>query len=107
MGTLKASLVIASFGSSKPYTNHAFDLQVVIDPNTPLPALERPLRYGKLPEIHHTFKPDPTSPPKIITVIFTAAVLSTLPALFITVSQSISLNKRALKVFRAVGILGR
>ena len=44
------------------------------------------MRYGKLPEIHHKFKADPTSPPKIITLIFTAAVLVALPVLITTVS---------------------
>ncbi|KAL6716399.1 hypothetical protein ACLMJK_005966 [Lecanora helva] len=78
-GPLEASLVIASFGSSKPYSSKAFDLSVDRDPG--LPAQEKPLRYGKLPEIHHIFKSDPTSPPKIITLIFTAAVVFALPVL--------------------------
>ena len=57
---------------------------------------ENPLRYGKLPEIHHSFKVDPKSPPKIITLIFTAIVLAALPSLFVIVCMSfiISLNVR-------------
>lgn len=82
-GPLEASLVIASFGSSKPYNSKAFDLEIELE--SPLPAQEKPLRYGKLPEIHHIFKSDPTSPPKIITVVFTAAVVFTLPLLLATV----------------------
>ncbi|KAI4099569.1 MAG: hypothetical protein LQ345_007482 [Seirophora villosa] len=80
--TLSASLIIASFGSSTPYRSPAFDLKVELDPSAPPPSVEKPLRYGKLPEIHHTFKADPKSPPKIITVVFTAAVLATLVSLF-------------------------
>ncbi|CAD6587568.1 MAG: hypothetical protein ASARMPRED_003186 [Alectoria sarmentosa] len=78
---LDASLVIASFGSAKPYNVKAFDLAVEVDSGSPLPASEKPLRYGKLPQIHHIFKSDPNSPPKIITLIFTAAVIAALPVL--------------------------
>lgn len=78
-------LVIASFGSSKPYSNHVFDLKVKLDPNAPFAAPERPLRYGKLPEIRHTFKADPRSPPKIVTLVFAGAVIAALPTLLGTV----------------------
>ena len=83
--SLTASLVIASFGSSKPYEGRAFDFKVEIDPNFPIVSPGKPLRYGKLPEIHHTFKADPKSPPKIITLIFSAAVVAALPTLLVTV----------------------
>ena len=56
------------------------------DPAAPLPSESSPTRYGKLPEIHHTFKSDPQSPPKIITIFFTALVLVALPGLLVTVS---------------------
>lgn len=82
--------MIASFGSSKPYSSKAFDLTVELD--SPLPSQEKPLRYGKLPEIHHQFKADPTSPPKIITVFFTAAVVFTLPVLLATVCSIAQLD---------------
>ncbi|KAL8718421.1 MAG: hypothetical protein Q9225_004449, partial [Loekoesia sp. 1 TL-2023] len=80
--TLSASLVIASFGDSKPYKSPAFDLVIELDPSAPPPLVDKPLRYGKLPEIHHIFKPDPKSPPKIITLVFTGAVVAALPSLF-------------------------
>ena len=83
---LSVSIVIGSFGSTKAYNNHAFDLDLQRDADSSIPPLEKPLRYGKLPEIHHKFKADPTSPPKIITLIFTAAVLAALPILIATVS---------------------
>jgi len=78
---LQASLILASFGSSQPLSKHVFDLVVKVDPNVPQPAYEKPLRYGKLPEIHHIFKPDPTSGPKIISIFFVFAILATVPAL--------------------------
>jgi len=52
-----------------------------LDPNAPQVAPEASIRYGKKPEIHHIFKSDPRSPPKIVTLIFTAAVLGALPVL--------------------------
>ncbi|KAI4276370.1 MAG: hypothetical protein LQ337_002541 [Flavoplaca oasis] len=81
--TSSASLIIASFGSSKPYRNHAFDLKVEFDSSSPPRPFDKPLRYGKLPEIHHIFKPDPKSPPKIITIVFAGAVIAALPSLLI------------------------
>ena len=58
----------------------------------PLPASEKPLRYGKQPEIHHIFKSDPQSPSIIFSLVFTGAILTTLPALFGLVSCSILMN---------------
>ncbi|OAG45394.1 hypothetical protein AYO21_00028 [Fonsecaea monophora] len=78
---LSASIVIASFSTTPGYNSPAFTLQVKTDPNTPAPPAERPLRYGKLPEIHHIFRSDPVSPPKIISLVFLAAVVGTLPLL--------------------------
>ncbi|KAI4174870.1 MAG: hypothetical protein LQ346_008165 [Caloplaca aetnensis] len=91
--TLSASLVIASFGTSKPYRSPAFDIRIELDPSAPPPSVEKPLRYGKLPEIHHIFKSDPKSPPKIITLVFTAAVVVALPALaYVWLSLGANLN---------------
>lgn len=90
---LDATLVLASFGSSLPYNRHVFDLSVRLDPNAPLPAVEKPLRYGKLSDIHHTFKADPKSPPKIITMIFTAAVVAALPLLLGSVRRTLTSGK--------------
>ena len=39
------------------------------------------MRYGKRDEIHHIFRQDPKSPPKIITLVFVAAALAPLPIL--------------------------
>ncbi|MCJ1404653.1 hypothetical protein MMC11_007879 [Xylographa trunciseda] len=78
---LTASLTIASFGSSTPYNKVAFTIKIKRDSGEPISSTEEPIRYGKLPEIHHIFKSDPKSPPKFISVFFTAIVLVALPAL--------------------------
>lgn len=82
---LSASILVASFGETQPFNKRAFNLKLPDDPQAPQKTIEKPLRYGKLPEIHHTFRTDPKSPPKIFTLFFTAAVLVALPALFGTV----------------------
>ena len=89
-GPLDASLVIASFGSSKPYNGKAFDLSVELDSSSPVHTAKTPLRYGKLPEIHHIFKADPKSPPKVITLVFAAAVIAALPILLGAVSAALT-----------------
>ena len=104
---LDASLVIASFGSAKPYNVKAFDLAVEVDSGSPLPASEKPLRYGKLPQIHHIFKSDPNSPPKIITLIFTAAVIAALPVLLGAVSKFVARPMFLLMKFCVVDLTGR
>ncbi|KIN02300.1 hypothetical protein OIDMADRAFT_18912 [Oidiodendron maius Zn] len=78
---LQATLLLASFGASKPYGSHVFDIDVKHDPNLPKPKYEKPLRYGKLEEIHHIFRADPKSGPMIISIFFALAVLATVPAL--------------------------
>ncbi|EXJ96088.1 hypothetical protein A1O1_01214 [Capronia coronata CBS 617.96] len=78
---LSASIVIASFGSAEGYNSKAFPLTIELDPNVPIPVAEKPLRYGKLPEIHHIFRPDPQSPNVVISLVFLGAVLATVPAL--------------------------
>ncbi|KAI0857682.1 Oligosaccharyltransferase subunit Ribophorin II-domain-containing protein [Xylaria cubensis] len=80
---LKASVVLASFGSSKGLNKPAFSVSVNTDPNaTPL-IYEKPLRYGKREPINHTFRADPKNPPKVISAFFALAVLATVPALFV------------------------
>ncbi|KAI1091616.1 Oligosaccharyltransferase subunit Ribophorin II-domain-containing protein [Rostrohypoxylon terebratum] len=81
---LKASLVIASFGSSQGFQKEIFDVQVIRDPISAPATYEKPLRYGKLQEIHHIFRADPKSPPKIVSLVFVLAILATIPSLFIS-----------------------
>jgi oligosaccharyltransferase complex subunit delta (ribophorin II) len=85
---LKASLILASFGSAQGLDTPLFDLELNIDPNAAAPASEKPVRYGKQPEIHHIFRADAKSPPKIISLVFALAVVATVPALFVAVSCS-------------------
>ncbi|KAL6789406.1 Alpha/Beta hydrolase protein [Trichoderma sp. SZMC 28012] len=80
---LEASLVLASFGSSKGSVTPVFDFTVKLDAASSAPSYEKPLRYGKLAEIHHIFRADPKNPPKIVSITFALAVLATVPALFI------------------------
>ncbi|KAL2125408.1 hypothetical protein VTJ04DRAFT_1773 [Mycothermus thermophilus] len=80
---LKASIVLASFGSSQGFNGPAFEVNIELDPNAPAPKYEKPLRYGKQPEIHHIFRPDPKSPPKVVSLVFGALVVAALPALFL------------------------
>jgi oligosaccharyltransferase complex subunit delta (ribophorin II) len=85
---LKASVVLASFGSAQGLDTPVFEVKIETDANVPPPAYEKPLRYGKKPEIHHIFRPDPKSPPKVISLFFALAVIATLPALLIGVSDT-------------------
>lgn len=75
-----ARFVIGSFGSSKAYDRAVFKLSIDRDPDEPLPSPEV-VRYGKLPEIHHIFKPAPKIPPVIVSVIFAAMVIAAFPIL--------------------------
>jgi oligosaccharyltransferase complex subunit delta (ribophorin II) len=75
------SILLASFGSFTPYNQLAFNLDVQVDANAPPAAPAEVERYGSKPEIHHIFHGDPRSPPKIISLVFTIAVLATLPVL--------------------------
>jgi oligosaccharyltransferase complex subunit delta (ribophorin II) len=80
---LDATLLLGSFGASAPAAVEAFRVEVELDTNVPAPKAEAPLRYGKLPEIHHIFRADPKNPPKIVSLVFALAVLATVPAVFI------------------------
>ena len=76
---IKASIVLGSFGSSTPLNQQVFELNIETDANAPPTAPPAPERYAKKPEIHHIFRDDPRSPPKVISLVFTLAVLATLP----------------------------
>jgi oligosaccharyltransferase complex subunit delta (ribophorin II) len=54
---------------------------VTRDANVPIAVPEAPLRYAAESEIHHIFREDPKSPPKIISIVFAAAVAGALPVL--------------------------
>jgi oligosaccharyltransferase complex subunit delta (ribophorin II) len=73
--------VLASFGSSTPLNKNVFELTVQADANAPPAAPPAPERYAAKPEIHHIFRDDPKSPPRVVSLVFTLAVLATLPIL--------------------------
>ncbi|KAK4634639.1 hypothetical protein CLAFUW4_02043 [Fulvia fulva] len=77
---LKASITLASFGSSTPYNSQAFNLKIEKDTSNPPVIPSPPERYTSKPEIHHVFREDPRQPPTIISLFFTLAILVTLPA---------------------------
>ena len=79
--SLTSTILLASFSSTPGYSSAAFTLALTTDSNTPFPISETPLRYGKLPEIHHVFRADPKSPNVLISLIFSGAVVATLPIL--------------------------
>ena len=83
--SLEASIVVASFGSSAGYNSKAFTLAIEPDSAGSSASVEKPLRYGKLPEIHHIFRADPKNPNIMISLFFSGAVLATLPILLGTV----------------------
>ncbi|UNI23169.1 hypothetical protein JDV02_009004 [Purpureocillium takamizusanense] len=80
---LEATLIIGSQGSTKGTVTPVFNVAVTLDVNGPAPAYEKPLRYGPLAEIHHIFRAGPKNPPKIVSLVFSLAVLATVPALLV------------------------
>ena len=78
---LTATLTLASFGTVTPYRSSAFTLAVIVSSTTLVQPPPPPARYSALPEIHHIFKPDPTSPPVFITAVFGCMVFAALPVL--------------------------
>ncbi|KAJ4266208.1 hypothetical protein NW762_004189 [Fusarium torreyae] len=80
---LKANLVLGSFGSSNPLISPVFEIKIRLDPNTPAPEYDAPLRYGPRAEIHHIFKVGDKSPPTIVSLTFALAIVASVPALFL------------------------
>jgi len=85
---VSASLVLASFGSSTGYNSEVFTLNVISDKSASANTAEKPLRYGKLPEIHHIFRADQKSPNVLISTVFTLGAIAALPILLGTVSHA-------------------
>lgn len=54
---------------------------MVRDENVPLAIPPKPARYAAQQEIHHIFRAEPRSPPSVISLVFVAAVIGTLPVL--------------------------
>lgn len=82
---LEASIVLGGFGASAGLDKPFFTVSLTRDANAKPVAYEAPLRYGKQPEIQHTYKAEPTSPPKLISAAFAVAVAAAVPALLVGV----------------------
>src|ERR1700753_2345760 len=93
--------MIGSFGSSVPFKSTLFSIEL---PENKAATPSQTLRYGKLPEIHHIFRNDPRSPPKVLTLVFTLAVLASLPALLLTWAMLGANVKHLSKAFQAAPI---
>ena len=70
---LTVSLILGSF-KHEPLHARLFDL--VLPVSQPAPSHPEEASFHPLPEIKHTFRPDPTSPPKIISMIGAGVVLA-------------------------------
>ena len=70
---LQVSLLLGSF-VHEPLKEHLFDLSVPAS----MPPQKHPDEeaYHVRPELHHTFRPEPKLPPRIISAIFAGFVLS-------------------------------
>lgn len=81
---LRVSLLLGSFVHD-PLQAHLFDLSVPA--SAPPPQHPEEVTFHPLPEIKHTFRPDPKSPPQIISAIFAGIVLAPWIVLLTFVSQ--------------------
>ncbi|KZV85016.1 hypothetical protein EXIGLDRAFT_741803 [Exidia glandulosa HHB12029] len=72
-GPLQVSLILGSF----KYQSASYKLFELYVPRTQ-PATVHPdeASFHPLPAIHHTFRADPKSPPRVISLVFAAAVLA-------------------------------
>ncbi|THH11404.1 hypothetical protein EW146_g8051 [Bondarzewia mesenterica] len=70
---LKVSLFLGSFVHS-PEKIDLFNL--IVPPSLPAPQHPDEPTFHPLPEIQHTFNPEPKMPPRLISAVFTALVLS-------------------------------
>src|SRR5713226_921149 len=73
---LHVSLLLGSFVHN-PATVDLFDLHV--PPSAPAPVHPEEVFYQPRPELVHTFRPDPKLPPRPISGLFAALVLSPWP----------------------------
>ena len=85
---LHASVVLGSFGATQGLTSDpVFNVEITHAADDKPVIYEKPLRYGKLAEIHHVFRGDPRQPPSVVSLVFALAVLATLPAIFVGVRK--------------------
>lgn len=63
---LSVSLILGSFTHS-PAQGRLFDL--ILPPSQPAPSHPDEVTFHPQPELFHTFREDPTSPPKVISLL--------------------------------------
>ncbi|KAK6349367.1 hypothetical protein TWF730_010114 [Orbilia blumenaviensis] len=91
--SLSLTLALGSFGQSKPLSVEIATVTPVLDAVTKKSLPEPALKYQKMKEIHHIFRAEPKSPPKVISLVFLGAVVACLPGLFgawFTLSANVS-----------------
>ncbi|PAV15471.1 oligosaccharyl transferase delta subunit [Pyrrhoderma noxium] len=81
---LKVSLILGSF-EHDPLQAHIFDL--VVPPSASAPQHAEEPSFHLRPEIEHFFQPEPVSPPKLISAVFTVLVLTPWLVLISLLSQ--------------------
>ena len=82
--TLKLSLIIGSFGNSKPFALEFGSLHPIVS-NESRTTTKVAERWGPKPEITHTFKQPQKLPNKALSILFNLAVLASLPILLFLV----------------------
>ncbi|KAK6527280.1 hypothetical protein TWF281_010468 [Arthrobotrys megalospora] len=91
--SLSLTLALGSFGQSTPLSVEIAKVTPILDAAAKKALPEPPLKYQKMNEIHHIFRAEPKSPPKIISLVFLVAVIVCLPGLFgawFTLSANVS-----------------
>ncbi|KAF4592061.1 oligosaccharyltransferase subunit ribophorin II [Ophiocordyceps camponoti-floridani] len=80
---LQARLILASSDSAKGLVTPTFDIALKLDSSTADPSHDKPLRYVRQAEISHTFRGDPRSPPRIVSLAFALALIASVPTLVV------------------------
>lgn len=70
---MDANILLASFGESRGLSSKLFSLVVL---RASEPARPQPVRYGKLPEIAHTFKAGPKTPHLVVSLLFVTLIIA-------------------------------
>jgi len=80
-GPLTVRVVLGSFGQGEGLVADVFNVAVKVDASA-TQIKEKAMRYGHLEEIHHQFKTEAQSPPKVVSLLFSVLVWAAVPGLF-------------------------
>lgn len=81
--SIDLTLVIGGFGDTKPLLTHIATMTLEEDPTSPIAPITKPLRYGALPEITHTFRAAQKMPPAVVSFAFGGILVAGLVGLFV------------------------